>query len=153
MSQRPFPPHWSADPTLRSSLNIQRMARFPENRTSQFNPYGVRVQCENEAEFSSVVTGAFVLSIALWQLFVSWRGTKTVWGWDQKHVRNNEEAQVTEINVWEAPCFRAAQESKVFCFKRISCNCNSFIWDCSISISPHAPVWHWGHAHTFPQVW
>lgn len=58
----------------------------------------------------NVMTGGFVLSLALWRLFVSRGRTKTVCGWDQKHVRNNKEGHVTQINVWQASCFTADQQ-------------------------------------------
>lgn len=44
------------------------------------------------------MTGGFVLSLALWRLFVSRGRTKTVCGWDQKHVRNNKEGHVTQTS-------------------------------------------------------
>lgn len=56
------------------------------------------------------MTGGFVLSLALWRLFVSRGRTKTVCGWDQKHVRNNEEGHVTQINVWQASRLTADQQ-------------------------------------------
>lgn len=88
-----------------------RLVRFHGNRTSLILIL-IRTMSKFDLKIKlpSVMTGGFVLSLALWRLFVSRGRTKTVCGWDQKHVRNNKEGHVTQINVWQASCFTADQQ-------------------------------------------
>lgn len=103
-------------PDSSSSLNIQGWWDFmgTENPLSlhpNSDPDDVEVRFENKTpECHDRWVCLFVLSFALRRLFLSWGRTETVCGWDQKHVRNNEEGHVTQINVWRASRLTAYQQ-------------------------------------------